>query len=322
MTLENVIGQERAKQLLKLFQQTFDRKGKLPPIGIFGPSGLGKTHLVTEWAQELGAKLIYMNGTAIKDALAFRAYFKDADKDKDTHHIMFVDECHMLPRKVQENLLSVLEDPSILCTVAPREIGNVKCVDGTRWIDKGDVMREALPDNMSFIFATTDPAKMKDTILNRLRKIQLESYSVENKIEIAMRHLAQSGIVRSDLTIYEALAKRSRSLRHLKDDLCETFVDINNLYEPSEQLKVLDQILGIDADGAIDLDRDYLGYLAQHKIAGLDTLAGFLRISKDEIVTRLEPFMLERGWITITAKGRMLTEDGRRKVFGEELDPV
>jgi len=321
MTLSNVIGQDRAKQMFALLSRGLDRRGKLPSIGIFGPSGLGKTHLVNEWANEIGAKLVYINGTAVKDALAFRTYFQDAQKEGQDYFLVFIDEAHMLPKKVQENMLSVLEDPAVLCTVAPKEIGNVQCVDGMRWIEKGDMIREYLPTNMSFIFATTDPAKLKNTILNRLRKIQLEPYTLEHKIEIAMAHLVTEG-VQSDLTIYEALAQRSRNIRHLKGDLCETYSDITNLFGGNNQskLKRLDEMLGIDADGATDMDRDYMEYLARHKIAGVDTLAGRLQTDKLDLMTRVEPFLMERGWIAITGKGRVLTEAGRHKIFGEPND--
>lgn len=320
--LDNVIGQLRAKQMLELIQQNFLRTGRTQPIGIFGPSGYGKTHLVSEWASQINAKLIYINGTAIRDSLAFRTYFKDATQDRNTRYIIFVDECHMLPNKVQENLLSVLEEPAILCTVATKEIGNVKCVDGVRWINKNDVMREELPPNMSFVFATTDAASLKDTIHNRLRKITLEPYTMEDKIRIAMDHLANKGIVIKDLSIYEELAKRARSIRQLRNELCETYIDVSVVYgeDPKHRLGIMDSILGLDPDGATDLDSQYLEYLAENGIASIATLAGYLKIEKQEILERIEPFLLERQWIKITGKGRVLTQKGREKISLEDAD--
>jgi Holliday junction DNA helicase RuvB len=320
MSLDNVIGQSRAKQMLALMTQTFSRTGTMPPIGIFGPSGYGKTHLVTAWANDIGMKVVYINGTAVRDALAFRSYFKDAVKDSQNRYVIFIDECHMLPNKVQENLLSVLEKPSILCTVANKEIGNVQCVDGNRWIDKGDVIREALPDNLSFIFATTDPAQLKETILNRLRKINLESYSLEDKIKIAKMHLTRAGFNLHDTGIYEAIAKRCRSIRQLREELCESFIDVSVIYDgtPQERLGMMDSILGIDEHGATDLDCKYMEYLLENKLASLVTLAGYLKVDKQEILDRIEPFLLEKQWIQITSKGRTLTALGRKRILKEE----
>ena len=51
--LDKVVGQERPKKSLKLLSHSYKRRGIIPPIGIFGGSGLGKTHLVTEWADEI-----------------------------------------------------------------------------------------------------------------------------------------------------------------------------------------------------------------------------------------------------------------------------
>lgn len=319
--LNQVIGQDRPKQMLKLLGESFNRRKKLPSIGIFGPSGLGKTHLVNAFGEWMGAKIIYINGTALKDPMAFRAYFKQASKDQQNYHMIFIDECHNLPRKVQENLLSVLEEPAILCTVAPREMGNVRCVDGSRWIDKGDVMREELPENLSFILATTDPAQLKDTVLNRLRRIQLEPYTLDEKIEIAMQHLGNNG-VRGNADLYIALAERSRTIRQLKDELCETYIDID-LTSPGtikDKIKLLDDMLGMDEDGATDMDLDYLDFLGRHKIAGVDTLASILRTDKKDVLSRIEPFLMEKQWMMITNKGRVLTPDGRKKVFGEDAN--
>lgn len=320
MVLDNVIGQPRAKQMFELIQQTYSRTGNMPSVGIFGPSGYGKTYLVSQWCEEIGAKMIYMNGTSIKDALMFRAYFQEAWHDLITKHIMFIDECHMLPKKVQDNLLSVLEQPAILCTVATKEIGNVKCCDGlTRWIEKGDIMREKLPPNISFVFATTDASALKEPILNRLRRIRLEPYTMEDKIRIAMEHMAQNHVVLDDVAIYEALAQRCRSIRQLREELCGAFMDVSVVYEgtPIDHLGIMDSILGIDQDGATDLDRTYIEHIATHGIASLATLTGVLKVDAKEVVEDIEPFLLEKQWIAITGKGRVLTETGRAKAFNE-----
>ncbi len=317
--LNKVIGQERAKKALELLMHGYKRRGVVPPVGIFGGSGLGKTHLVSSWAQDIGANVVYINGTAVKDALVFRKFFSEAADNPSQYYIMFVDECHGLPKRVQDNLLSVLEDPAILCTIAPKDVGMVQCVDGKRFIEKGDIMREALPSNMSFVLATTDPAKLKEPVLNRLRKIHLSPYTIKDKIAIAMMHLVEHGTTASE-TICTALASRSRSIRHLKAELCETFMDLRSLHGTSEKftLSTLDDMLGIDSDGANDLDKDYLEYVADNNTVGLETLAGKLRVDKLEILKNIEPFLLEKGWIHITGRGRRLTDAGYKKVFGEE----
>jgi len=317
--LRNVVGQNKAKKMLELLSHGYKRRGIIPPVGIFGGSGLGKTKLVTEWADELGAKEIYINGTAIKDALAFRKFFEAAQKNPSNYYIIFIDECHELPNKVQRNLLSVLEDPATLCTIAPKDMGLIQCVDGMHFIEKGDIMRESLPKNMSFALATTDPAQLEEAILNRLRKINLEPYTIEDKIQIAIKHLSQHGQGHNEI-VCNALARRSRSIRHLKDELCETFIDIHNLYGGNKHdvIRTLDDILGIDEDGVNDQDQDYLSYLADNSTVGLETMAGKLRVDKKEVLKKIEPFLLEKGWVKITGKGRRLTKAGYKKVTGED----
>lgn len=315
--LDDVIGQERAKQILKILTQGFYRRGTLPPVGLFGASGRGKTHLSNAWTGELNAESIYINGTAVKDSLVFRAFFKEATANTTKHYVVFIDECHALPKKVQENLLSVLEQPAILCTVAPKEMGNVRCVDGVHFIEKGDVMREALPPNLSFILATTDPAQLSGTILDRLRKIHLVPYTIDDKIAIAVNHLSEQN-VNPALEVVEGIAQRSRSVRHLKEELCNMFADIKILHGEDDEtsLEIMDDILGIDCDGASELDRDYLMYLCENTTVGLDTMAGKLQVDKKEVATNIEPFLLEKGWITIESRGRKLTLAGKVKIHG------
>jgi Holliday junction DNA helicase RuvB len=322
MTLNDVVGQERAKQVLKLLTHGYNRKGVLPAVGIFGRSGLGKTHMVSAWARDLNAQEIYINGTSVRDAIAFRQFFDQAYKNQSIHYVIFVDECHNLPKKVQENMLSILEFPSILCTVAPTDMGLVRCVDGPKYVQKGDIMREELPNNISFVFATTEPAELNEPILNRLRKITLAPYTIDDKIEIAMMYLGKHDAPH-DASLCESLAKRSRSIRHLKTDLCESYMDICTMYDEdqsSHNLPILDDLLGIDSDGANDQDVDYLEYVARNKVVGLDTMSGRLRVDKKEILRSIEPFLLEKGWISITGRGRCLTEEGYRKVYGDDAD--
>lgn len=321
--LETVVGQERAKKMLALLTESFKRKGVISPVGIFGASGLGKTHLVTEWSKDLAAKLVYINGSAVKDPIAFRNYFKEAKQQPSEHHVVFIDECHMLPKKVQENLLSVLEDPAILCTSATKEVGNVETVDGVKWIDKGDVIREYLPKNMSFVFATTDAGKLKETMLNRLRKIELEEYTLDDKINIALMSLGKN-VGDADKVIGQALANRCRNIRHLKNDLVEVYTDVHSLYSDSsleQKLTTVDEMLGIDEDGATDKDIKYMEYLLKNKTAGVDTLAGYLKTDKLDVTNNMEPFLLEKQWIAIGKGGRKLTQAGRQKLLGDAAAP-
>ena len=316
MDFNHIIGQEKAKKMLTLLGHSFLKNGKLPPVGVFGSSGLGKTFLMTQFSEAIHANLIYINGSAVKDPLAFRKYFADAKQDQTRQHLVFIDECHLLPRKIQENMLSILEQPAILCTAATKDVGNVQTVDGMRWIEKGDVIREALPDNLSFVLATTDTGKMKDTMLNRLRKIHLEQYSLEEKTMIALQALGEADI-NTDEVLAKALAKRCRNIRNLKNDIIATYSDIatsNITSDVDSSLELLDEVMGIDADGASDRDNKYLRCLYENGTTGVDTLATYLHTDKLDIVNNMEPFLLEREWIVVSSKGRKLTQAGHQKV--------
>jgi Holliday junction DNA helicase RuvB len=80
-----------------------------------------------------------------------------------------------------------------------------------------------------------------------------------------------------------------------------------------EALEAAFRLKGIDANGLTNTDRDYLGCLAQNDDAvGLETVAAMLGESTETIQESVEPFLLRRGLIQRTARGRLVTDKGRQ----------
>ena len=106
-TLDDYVGQEKAKGNLKVYLRAAQQRGEpMDHILLYGPPGLGKTTLAGIVAQEMGVQIRITSGPAIEkpgDLAALLTNLQEGD-------ILFIDEIHRLSRQVEEVLYPALED--------------------------------------------------------------------------------------------------------------------------------------------------------------------------------------------------------------------
>ena len=106
-SLDDYLGQEKAKELLKIFIEAAKaRNEQLDHVLLYGPPGLGKTTLASIIASEMGVNLRITSGPAIERAGDLAAILTNLNEND----VLFIDEIHRLNKSVEEILYPALED--------------------------------------------------------------------------------------------------------------------------------------------------------------------------------------------------------------------
>src|SRR5437899_11018709 len=104
--LDQFVGQENARKILAVLIAAAKKRGEpVPHLLMSGPAGLGKTTLARIVAHEMGGRLVEMVGSAVKNVHDMTHHLLQL-KARD---VLFIDEIHALPRKVEEVLYGSME---------------------------------------------------------------------------------------------------------------------------------------------------------------------------------------------------------------------
>ena len=109
-TLDDYIGQEKAKKNLKIYREAAKQRGDvLDHVLFYGPPGLGKTTLAGIIANEMDVHMKVTSGPAIEKPGEMAAILNNLQEGD----VLFVDEIHRLNRQVEEVLYPAMEDFAI-----------------------------------------------------------------------------------------------------------------------------------------------------------------------------------------------------------------
>ena len=296
-TLDEYIGQDKAKDNLRIYiTAAKQRKESLDHCLLYGPPGLGKTTLSGIIARELGVNLRVTSGPAIEkqgDLVAILTSLEEGD-------VLFIDEIHRLSRNVEEILYPAMEDFSLDIIIG-----------------KGPSARSIRIDVPKFtlVGATTRSGQLTAPLRDRFGVLlRLELYTPEQLAQIVIR---SAGILGIDIDKDGALeiASRSRGTPRIANRLLKRVRDIaqveySGIIDEKTAQAALERF-EIDELGLDDFDRKMLGVIINNYgggPVGLDTLAAALGEEAVTIEDVYEPYLMQLGFLSRTARGRCVTK--------------
>ena len=295
-SLRDFIGQSSVKENLKIFIESAKKRNiAMDHVLFFGPPGLGKTTLSQIVSKELGVGFKATSGPILAKAGDLAAILTNL-KERD---VLFIDEIHRMNHLVEEVLYPAMEDFQL-----------------DLMIGEGPAARSVRIDlpHFTLIGATTRSGMLSSPLRDRFGiPLRLEFYTEKELKIIIVKNAEILGINIADEGASE-IAKRSRGTPRIAGRLLKRVRDFAIVHNSEIIDRHIADLalnrLDVDASGLDSMDRKYLLEFYDGGPVGADTLAAVLSEKRETLEEVIEPYILQRGLVQRTARGRVLTMEG------------
>jgi len=294
--LADFIGQAKVRANLKIFIDAARARGEaLDHVLFVGPPGLGKTTLAQIVARELGVNFRATSGPVIAKAGDLAALLTNLEP----RDVLFIDEIHRLNPQVEEILYPAMEDFQLDLIIGEGPAARSVKIDLAPFTLVGATTRAGL---------LTNPLRDRFGIPVRL------NFYTEAELELIVARGARVLGITMTADGANEIARRARGTPRIAGRLLRRVRDFAHADGAiAVDRKTADRALSaleVDAAGLDAMDRRYLSTIALNYgggPVGVDTIAAALSEPRDAIEDIIEPYLIQKGFIQRTPRGRLLT---------------
>jgi holliday junction DNA helicase RuvB len=300
------IGQRQVVENISVMVKSAQlRHEAMDHVLLSGPPGLGKTSLAMIIAEALGSQLYVISGPAIErkgDLAAIITNLQERD-------VLFIDEIHRMPISVEEILYSAMEDFRLDIVLGQGPAARTMQID--------------IPP-FTLIGATTRSGLLSSPLRDRFMANLHFTFYEENDLAVILKNNAKKLQIQITPDALHEIARRSRGTPRIALRILRRVRDFALVHQHAqvEQVDVMKclSMMQIDAFGLDEMDRRILTVIQEYYEGGpvgIEALCATLGEDRGTIEDVYEPYLLQNGFLTRTARGRMLSQKSKDHLLRE-----